>query len=126
MIPHGFWDAKALGLEGVQDGWRIRRTKTCWVDVLWIGMGWRICLTNDQGFYGRSWCYLEKNLWEVVRFANDFDPDAGQEPVGWIREAGTERRACGWYYPANKYGAHQFFDPNCLFCGDEKLAPGGD
>jgi hypothetical protein len=45
--------------------------------------------------YTRAWCY-QRPLVEVVLAAVALDPDGDDEPVGWIKQVGTERRACGW------------------------------
>lgn len=57
---------------------------------------------------------------EVVLLAAAFDPDGPQEPAGWIKQVGTERRACGWLVKSARR-EHAGFIPECPDCGDETL-----
>lgn len=69
--------------------------------------------------YTRAWCY--RRPWvEVVLLAAAFDPDGPQEPAGWIKQVGTERRACGWLRKSARR-EHAGFIPECPDCGDETL-----
>ena len=48
------------------------------------------------------------------------NPDGDDEPVGWVKQVGTERRACGWLR-RSRLQAHAGFDPACPDCGDPAL-----
>lgn len=98
----------------IDGGWRLRTMDTCHVDILKMAYGnLRIVLADlDGGGYARGWCYQEP-LTAVVLRAFLFNPDAGEEPIGWVKEAGTERRACAWLFPA---GEHKGYDPECQHC----------
>jgi hypothetical protein len=109
----------------VDGGWRIRSTERFYVDVLLMGYNYRIVTRRlDQpGFYERGWCYPRLHgLAAVVLRAYAFDPDAGEEPTGWIKEAGTERRACAFYFPRGK-ARHTAYDPDCGECGIDPRLP---
>jgi hypothetical protein len=100
----------------INGGWRLSTVATtCHVDILRMAFGnFRVVLTSmEDGPYVRGWCY-QRPLQEVVLLALAFNPDAGEEPLGWLKESGTERRACGWKYPA---GPHMGYFPTCPQCG---------
>jgi hypothetical protein len=105
----------AQWLTPIEGGWRVRTTATCHVDILCMAFGnLRVVLTDlGETGYRRGWCY-QRPLLEVVALARAFDPDAEEEPLGWVKEAGTERRACAWHFPA---GEHPTYDPSCSRCG---------
>lgn len=103
----------------ITGGWRVRETGRYFVDVLVMAYGnTRIAITpkDDESGYDRGWCYHEEP-WHTVLRCLTFDPDSGGEPVGWIKEAGTERRACAGYYPP---GPHREHVPECPDCGRER------
>jgi hypothetical protein len=105
----------------IDGGWRVRETQKYFVDVMLMMYGnLRIVLVPKGGpyCYERGWCY-HASLPAVVFAAAAFDPDRGQEPVGWIKEIGTERRSCASYYRGGR--RHKEYDPTCEDCGNEDL-----
>jgi hypothetical protein len=105
----------------IEGGWRVRETEQYFVDVMRMAYGnLRIVLVAKDSpyFYERGWCYHD-SLPAVVLAAGVFDPDAGEEPVGWIKEVGTERRCCASYYRGGR--RHKRYDPACDDCGNEAL-----
>lgn len=106
----------------IHGGWRVRETEHFWVDVLTMMFGnTRIVVTpKDQPLaYLRGWCYSDGLTLTVLR-AGTFDPEAGEEPVGWVKEVGTERRACAAYVRGGR--RHRVYDPSCPDCGNAALA----
>lgn len=104
-------------------GWRVRSTNYFHVDILrMLGGNLRVVTTpvTDPLTYTRAWCYQRPFL-EVILLAAAFDPDRDDEPVGWIKQVGTERRPCGWLYRSTRQ-EHLVFTPGCPDCGDESLA----
>ncbi len=110
VIPHG---------DGI--AWSVQTRASCHVDIWPMAFGnLRVVLaTLDRSSYGRAWCY-QRPLIEVAMLAAAFNPEAGEEPIGWVKEVGTERRACNGYYPRIRDG-HLAYDPDCANCGDERL-----
>jgi hypothetical protein len=106
----------------IEGGWRVRETDRYWVDVLvMMGGNTRIVLT-PKAFpwqYDRGWCY-RSGLVATVLGCVGWDPDAGEEPTGWIKEVGTERRNCGAYIKGPRL--HMTYVAGCEHCGDEALA----
>lgn len=105
----------------VYGGWQVRETEHYWIQVIRMGFNNRICLVPKYSpdSIDRSWCY-RNDLVAVVLRCQLFNPDIGEEPTGWIKEAGTERRACAHLY-RSKIKAHQGYDRDCPDCGDESL-----
>lgn len=106
-----------------EDGWRVRETDRYFVDVLKMMFGnLRIVLTpKDMPLtYERGWCYSGASFVEVVLRCHTFDPDRGQEPAGWVKAVGTERRACANYH-RSQLRLHTAYDPECPDCGNEAL-----
>ena len=109
-------DRLLTDLRPVEGGWRVYTTETCHVDILVMAFGnLRIVLTElDNCGYRRGWCY-NAPLHQVIVMAHAFDPDdPDDEPIGWIKEAGTERRACAGHFPP---GPHRAYIPTCERCG---------
>jgi hypothetical protein len=106
----------------IEGGWRVRETGRYFIDVLHFGRNWRIVTTSKRYpmEYERGWCYQGETLIAVVLRCFVFDPDAGQEPTGWIKEVSTERRACAWYH-FSTIKRHHGYDPDCEDCGNERL-----
>lgn len=108
----------------IDGGWRVRETKDYYVDVMTMAFGnKRIVETPkaDPVGYERGWCYHEP-LPVVVLRCFTFEPgDRGSEPVGWVKQVGTERRGCKSYY-RSKIQEHEGYDPDCPDCGNEALA----
>lgn len=105
----------------IEGGWRVRETGRYFVDVMRYS-NLRMVITpkaHPMG-YDRGWCYQEP-LHVVIMRCFTFDPDAGEEPIGWVKEVGTERRGCAAYY-LSEIKAHKGFDPDCPDCGREELA----
>jgi hypothetical protein len=48
-----------------------------------------------------------------------YDPEAGGEPEGWVKEVGTERRPCAGYIRGRR--EHATYVAECPDCGDESL-----
>lgn len=106
----------------IHGGWRVAETERFWVDVLVMMFGnTRIVLTPKSNplEYTRGWCYRD-GLTPTVLRARLFDPDKGEEPTGWVKEVGTERRACASYIRGRR--EHGGYDPACPDCGNERLA----
>jgi hypothetical protein len=102
----------------IEDGWRLKTVATtCHVDVLKMLATWRVQLTalGPVPWPLRGWCF-QRPLHEVVLLALAFNADEGDEPLGWIKEVGTERRACAGYYPRIRDG-HKTFVFTCPDCG---------
>lgn len=118
------WHAELLERGSVQidGGWRIRTTERFHIDVLRMNFNWRIVTTyrHSDWEYDRGWCYQEPLMVVVLR-CGTFDPDRGEEPIGWVKEVRTERRGCA-AYRLSKIRAHRGYDPHCPDCGNEKLA----
>lgn len=108
------------------DGWRLTTKGDFHIELINQGFNWRIAIvpiTFDEYTmepWERAWCYpkQETPLVEVVAIALTFDPNNGEEPVGWVKEAGTNRYACQHRYPRPSNG-HVRYDPDCQFCGDQ-------
>lgn len=110
-------------VQRIEGGWRIRSTERFHVDILrMLGGNLRVVTTpvSDPWSYTRAWCY-QRPWVEVVLAAAAFDPDEDEEPVGWIKQVWTERRACGWLRKSERR-EHLGFDPACPDCGNESLA----
>ena len=109
-------------VQRIDGGWRVRSTALFHVDILrMLGGNLRVVTTSVSApwSYTRAWCY--RRPWvEVVLLAAAFDPDGPQEPAGWIKQVGTERRACGWLRKSARR-EHAGFIPECPDCGDESL-----
>jgi len=109
-------------IQRINGGWRIHSTARFHVDILKM-LGWNLRLVTtpvDQPLtYTRAWCY-QRPLVEVVLAAAAVDPDGDDEPVGWVKQVGTERRACAWLR-GSKLQAHLGFDPTCPDCGNQAL-----
>lgn len=107
----------------IADGWRVRQTEHYFVDVLvMMGGNSRIVLTPKSlpEVWDRGWCFRGP-LVETVLRCGTFDPeDPSSEPEGWIKQPGTERKACAGYYPRILDG-HQRYLADCPNCGDEAL-----
>ena len=107
----------------IPGGWRVHSADRFHVDILrMLGANFRLVTTPvDQPLtYTRAWCY-QRPLVEVVLAAVALDPDGDDEPVGWIKQVGTERRACGWLR-RSRLQKHAGFDPQCPDCGNAALA----
>jgi hypothetical protein len=105
----------------IEGGWRVRETEYYFIDVMvMMGGNLRVTLTckDAPGFYARGWCYHD-SLPAVVLAAGAFDADGGEEPIGWIKEIGTERRSCASYYRGGR--RHKRYSPDCPDCGNEAL-----
>ena len=110
-------------VQRVEGGWRVRSTNQFHVDVLrMLGGNLRVVTTPvlEPWSYTRGWCY-QRPWVEVVLAASAFDPDGDDEPVGWIKQIWTERRACAWLRKSDRR-EHLGFDPRCADCGNEALA----
>jgi hypothetical protein len=105
----------------IDGGWRIRETERYFIDVLKMS-NWRIVTTPKSApwEYERGWCYREAFTVVVLRCWG-FDPDKGEEPIGWIKEVKTERRGCAWYR-RSQIKKHEGYDPDCPDCGNESLS----
>lgn len=106
----------------IHGGWRVVETEHYWVDVLVMMYGnTRIVLTPKANplEYTRGWCYQDGLTATLLR-CTMFDPEAGEEPAGWVKEVGTERRACAAYHRGARL--HRGYDPDCSDCGNEALA----
>jgi hypothetical protein len=113
-----------VGVVRIEGGWRVWSSARFHVDVLaMLGGNLRVVTTPVERplEYTRAWCF-QRSLVEVVLLALAFDPDdVGSEPVGWVKQVGSERRPCGWL--AKSVGRlHVGFEPACVECGDESLA----
>ena len=107
----------------IEGGWRVHSTARFHVDILrMLGANLRLVTTpvDQPRTYTRAWCY-QRPLVEVVLAAVALDPDGDGEPVGWIKQVGTERRACGWLR-RSRLQEHVGFDPQCPDCGNAALA----
>lgn len=117
-------DAPVLGsVQRIEGGWRVRSTDRFHVDILrMMGQNLRVVTTpvSEPLSYTRAWCY-QRPWVEVVLAAAAFDPDSDDEPVGWIKQVWTERRACGWLRKSTRR-EHLGFDPECPDCGNQTLA----
>lgn len=104
----------------IHGGWRVRETERFYVDVLKMMFNTRIVITpkSSELEYLRGWCYQEPLHATVLRCAL-FDPEAGEEPVGWVKEVGTERRPCASYPRGGR--RHPTYDADCPDCGNEEL-----
>lgn len=104
----------------VDGGWRVRETDRYFVDVMVMLFGnLRIVIVpKDQPWsVERGWCYSNDDLIAVILRCGTFDPDAGGEPEGWVKEVGTERRPCAARFrPANS-GLHERYIADCPDCG---------
>lgn len=123
--PEGGWpDGMLIPPLLIVGGLRVRELERWWVDVLDYGYNHRLVVTprSTPWQWTRGWCFSKTltSQVEVVLRAGTFDPQAGEEPEGWIKEPGTERRACGWYFHGPK--AHQTYVAACPACGDEGLS----
>lgn len=112
-----------LTIVGIEGGWQVRETEQYFIQVIRMGANQRIVTVPKAWpeMYERGWCYNRESLVNVILRCQLFNPDLGEEPTGWIKEAGTERRGCAWYY-RSKIKAHRGFDPDCSECGNELLA----
>ena len=111
------------GVVRIDGGWRVWSSARFHVDVLaMLGGNLRLVTTPVERplEYTRAWCF-QRSLVEVVLAALAFDPDdVGSEPVGWVKQVGSERRPCGWL--RKSVGRlHVGFVPGCVECGDESL-----
>lgn len=112
-----------LHVTPIVGGWRVRSTAHWHLDVMQMAYGnLRIVETfrdNEWG-YDRGWCY-HASLLECVLRCGSFDPeDRTAEPEGWVKQVGTERRACGCYLRGPRL--HPGYVADCVYCGDESLA----
>ena len=115
--------APILGpIQRIDRGWRVHSTTRFYVDILrMLGGNLRVVTTPvDQPLtYTRAWCY-QRPLIEVVLAAAAFNPDRDDEPTGWVKQVGTERRACAWLR-GSKLQKHSGFSPGCPDCGNTAL-----
>lgn len=96
------------------NGYHVEVVRMCWGNL-------RVVTTPVQSplFYDRGWCYSRVTVAHVAVLASQFDPaDPHDEPVGWVREVSTQRRACAHLYPP---GEHWGYSPECPRCG--QVAP---
>lgn len=121
-VPAGPAQSTVGAVQRLDGGWRVRSTELFHVDILrMLGGNLRVVTTpvSEPWSYTRAWCY--RRPWvEVVLLAAAFDPDGPQEPAGWIKQVGTQRRACGWLWKSARR-EHAGFIPKCPECGDETL-----
>ena len=112
-----------LTITPVEGGWQVRETEHYFIQVIRMGANQRIVTVPKAWpeMYERGWCYNQEALTAVILRCQLFDPDQGEEPVGWVKEAGTERRGCAWYYRST-LKAHRGYDPECMDCGNELLS----
>jgi hypothetical protein len=113
--------AKALPLRREDGTWRVRETEHYFIDILRMGYNLRIVTVpkSETWSYERGWCYQEEFAMVVAR-CYQFDPEKGEEPVGWVKEPGTGRRGCAWYF-RSKIRAHRGYESDCPDCGREDL-----
>lgn len=106
----------------IAGGWHVKDGDGFCIDIMQMAFGnLRVCISDPSHMtYGRAWCF-HRPLHEVHLLALAFDPAKGEEPIGWVKEVLTERRACSGYYP-HQTNDHQAYDPDCQFCGDETLS----
>lgn len=112
-----------LQIRRIDGGLRVHSTDQFHVDILaMLGGNLRLVTTpvDHPLGYTRAWCY-QRPITEVVLAAAAFNPDGDDEPTGWIKHVGTERRACAWLR-YSRLQTHTGYDPNCPDCGDERLA----
>jgi hypothetical protein len=105
----------------IHGGWRVKETDHYWVDVLAMMFGnTRMVITPKDSPYEwlRGWCYND-GLTPTVMRAAAYDPEAGGEPEGWVKEVGTERRPCAGYIRGRR--EHATYVAECPDCGDESL-----
>lgn len=113
---------ESLNVQRIDGGLRVHTTSRFHVDILiMLGGNLRLVTTpvDHPLEYTRAWCY-RRPIIEVVLAAAAFDPDGDDEPTGWIKHVGTERRACAWLRHSRRQ-AHTGYDPDCPDCGDERL-----
>lgn len=103
----------------IDGGWRVRETGHYWIDVMVMMFGNTRIVTTPKATpdqYERGWCYQGPLAVTILR-CGTFNPDAGEEPEGWVKEAGTDRRPCGSLFPPR--GEHRAYVAACPACGGE-------
>lgn len=112
-----------LTIVAIDGGWQVRETERYFIQVIRMGTNQRIILVPKDWphIYERSWCYNGETVVAIILRCQLFNPDEGEEPTGWVKEPGTERRGCAWYY-RSRIKAHRGYDPDCADCGNESLA----
>lgn len=81
--------ATACWVQLPDGGVRVKETDTHFIDVIPMIYNWRIVTTpktNEKG-YDRGWCYSGRNAQPALLAAMAWDPDAEEEPQGWVKQA---------------------------------------
>ncbi len=106
--------------EPIDGGFRVCETERYYVDVLTMMFGNLRIVTTPKASpltYERGWCYHDP-IGTVVLTALSFDPDAGEEPAGWVKETGTNRRPCASYLTGPRQ--HEKYVAECPDCGRDE------
>ncbi len=111
-----------LSITPVEGGWQVRETDDYFIQIIRMGANQRIVTVPKAWpeMYERGWCYNQEALHAVILRCQLFNPDVGEEPEGWVKEAGTGRRGCAWYIRST-IKEHRGYLADCPDCGNESL-----